>query len=221
MNAVTDPRILSPGLYVSPEMITELAMGLDPTATIADKYGFDPVAFGALSQQGWFQEAVVRRRTELSEEGVTFQAKAAMVSEELMMEGFKLARAGLMKPDEVTNLLKVTSGLAGMQPKHTVQPGEAGARFMIQINMPGDAQGPGARPDLEAQKLQQAVAGPMVIDLKPTAVTSVNPDGTKTVSGFSTPGFSMAPPRPTTALTAAPVALNADLAGPPLPKDTP
>lgn len=219
MNAPAPPpfvRDTSPGLYVSPEMVTELAMGLDPELAIAAKYGLDAVAYQALSGLEWFQAAVYRRRQELADEGVTFAIKAAMVSEELMMEGYKLAKAGSMKPNEITDLLKVTSSLAGMQPKHT-QAQAGGAAFQIVINVPDQVSAPGARPPPEmAGSIQKELAAPLVIDMKAVTVTQDPATGEKTVSGFTPPGFSMRPAPP----PAPGLGLNSDLTGPPL-KDTP
>lgn len=210
MNAIANTlRAASPGLYISPEMVTELAMGMDPPLDIAAKYGLEPSAFHALSALDWFNDAVYRRREELARDGHTFAAKAGMMAEEMWTLTFLAAKNGELKPAELIDAANKLTDIAGLKPKGPLQ-GQAGPAFQIVINVPEQVQGPGPAPMANVTPQQEAAQAALVLDLK-ASKTETLPDGRRVVSDLSIPGFGAGTPIPRET-----VALNADLAGPPI-----
>lgn len=159
MNAWTP----NPALYLSPEMVNELALGIDPPLQIAQKYGLTAAEFTALQAQEWFGAEVFRRRDQLHAEGMSFQVKAKMIAEEVMQDFFQTTKTKDVRPEHILEFLKQTAEYGGLKQKVLANQGPAGPAFMIQINLPAGAQGPGSAAQLNVTPDKPA---PMVLDLK-------------------------------------------------------
>lgn len=168
----------NPALYVSPEMIAELALGLDPPLDVADKYGFNPAEFGQLQAQSWFAEMVVTKRVELTTNGQTFVAKARMMAEEMYTDLFKASKANTLSHTLQVEVAKQLAGAAGMNARAAEAP--SGPAFAITINLPGEAQGPSMR---VVDKVASEKPQPLVIDMTPMAPLPPKPAG-RTVPDF-------------------------------------
>jgi len=134
---------LNPALYLSPEMVAELALGVDPPVDVAAKYGFELKDFLQLQAQPWFAEAVYRERERQQKEGITFQSKAKMMAEEMWVDLYKEAKSNLLKPELKVDVAKQLTEVAGMKPKNPVtQTGPAGPAFTVNITIPSEMRPP-------------------------------------------------------------------------------
>lgn len=183
MNALTS-WTANPGIYTSPEMVAELALGAEPPLDIAHKYGMTPDEFGFLQAQPWFVDAVYRKREELQANGVTFQAKAKMMLEEGLTDLFKLSKTGQMAANLTLELTKQLAEVAGVKQQAKLPQTENAPTFAINIVLPDNPAGPSQR-HVEATTIPQAP--PMVIDLKARTVDTLPPKP----QGFTVPDFKM------------------------------
>jgi hypothetical protein len=170
----------NPALYLSPEMVAELALGQDPPLDIASKYGFSAAEFQQLQAQPWFGAAIYRKREELQASGITFAAKAAMMAEEMWQDIYTVSKGSEMRMEHRLEAAKQLSSLGGLAPKEA-RGANTGPQFTITIQIPSDAQGPSMR------KIEQAEAkpDPMVIDLTPGVSLPPVP------AGFKVPDFKL------------------------------
>lgn len=151
----------NPALYLSPEMVAELALGQDAPLDIAQKYGFTAAEFGQLQAQSWFAEAVFRKREELQANGITFIAKAGMMAEEMWSDIYQLSKSTDMRVEHRIEAAKQLADLAGMKPKAAAaQP--HGPAFTINIQLPPNPQGPQAAV-IDSHAVERPAA--MVIEL--------------------------------------------------------
>lgn len=133
---------LNPALYLSPEMVAELALGLEPPITVVEKYGFTLRQFVQLQNMPWFTEAVYRERERQRNEGVTFQSKSRLMAEELWTDIYKEAKANSYKSELKVDVAKQLTEIAGLKPKNVVTPGQTGPSFTVNISIPESMQGP-------------------------------------------------------------------------------
>lgn len=183
-----------PALYLSPEMVAELALGIDPPLDIAAKYNVSAAELQELQALPWFQEAIYRKRDEFSASGMTFAAKAGMMAEELWQKLYVEAMTTAARTEHKIDIATKLTDIAGLKPKiAAANAGPAGPQFQITINLPSDMQGPSQR-KVEART---TAAEPLVLDMTPI-----------------TPSQDL-PPKP---LAVADFKLKDDLTGLPLPK---
>lgn len=163
----------NPALYLSPEMMAELALGVDPPLQIAQKYGMSAAEFGQLNAQAWFGEAVYRKREELQASGVTFVTKASMMAEEMWQDIFTQSKTTDMRMEHRIAAAKELTDISGLKPKAAAHAG-AGPSFTINIQLPAEAQAP-SRHVLETRTVEKAE--PMIIDMTPVQAIPPKPDG--------------------------------------------
>lgn len=162
----------NPALYLSPEMVAELALGQDPPNEIAQKYGFTVAEFQQLNAQTWFGEAVYRKREELQANGVTFLAKAGMMAEEMWQDIYRTSKTdGQMRMEHRIEAAKQLTDIAGLKPKAAAAVA-SGPAFVINIQIPDEKQAPSTH-KIDRPKAEQAE--PMVIDMRPVAAIDLPP----------------------------------------------
>jgi hypothetical protein len=165
----------NPALYVSPEMVIELAMGMDPPLDIAQKYGFSVAEFMALQAQEWFGKMVAEHRLVLHERGITVQTKARVILEEGLQDlAAKSKSTDGLRPDIHMDMLKLAYDVSGLKAEQARNVPQAGSTpgFVINIVVPEGRQGP------SIHKIDRGVAdkpAPMVIELTPTATDELPP----------------------------------------------
>lgn len=159
--STTPPVALNPALYLSPEMVSELAMGMDPPYAIAARYGLEQAEFDILQAQTWFGAEVARKRMEYADGGTLFEIKARLMAEEMYTDLFKLAKADELAHAMRVEVAKQLRDIGGLGVKG-VAAGETAPRFAINIQVNG---------------VDQNVAQRTRLDLAPTApvVTMVIP----------------------------------------------
>jgi hypothetical protein len=187
----------NPGMYVSPEMVAEMALGKDTEHDIAARYGLARFECDWLTAQSWFAEMVARKRQELHENGDLFSAKAAMMAEELWVRLYQSALTGGLPNNLIMDAAKSLTEIGRLMPPKggpAVQQGGGGPAFQININLTGDAQGPGR---VKAE----------VIEATPVTVSIPKDDLPPKPAGFRVPDFKLTPD-----LIGSPVAQNAAVA---------
>lgn len=169
-------------LYLSPEMVHELALGMDPPRSIVVKYGVSDAEYDQLCAQEWFGEMIAKRRMELHSDGVTFAAKARMMAEELFQKLFQSATTGNLAHPLMLDLGKQLTEIGGLKPKVGVQDGGARApAFSINIQVNTDT----------AQKSGQRPTG--AIDVTPVKVSIPLDPMPPKPEGFRVPDFKLTP----------------------------
>jgi hypothetical protein len=175
----------NPALYLSPEMVAELALGQDDPLTIAQKYGMTVAEFEALNAQPWFGETIYRKREQLQAEGVTFAAKAGMIAEEVMQDIYTLSKASDgMRMEHRLDFLKQMVDVSGLKPKAAAV-SAGGPSFTINISIPDNPQGPQLR----------NVGGHSEADNPPAMTIEMKPadDFPKPPPGLKIPDFKLTP----------------------------
>jgi len=119
---------------ISPEMLTELALALEPPYTVAQRYGMTPSEYDLVEASPAFRAHVENRRTELENDGYDLKSRVKLMAEQLLIESFKdaVATGNIAHRLEVT---KYFTKLAELEPK----PGAVASSnngMMIQINIP-------------------------------------------------------------------------------------
>lgn len=158
------PWTPNPALYLSPEMVAELALGQDDPLTIAAKYGLSTAEFESLNSQEWFGQMVYQKREELTSDGMTFKIKARMIAEEVMQDVFSLSKTPTgMRPEHRLEFLKQVAEYGGLKPKQGHE-GPTGPAFAITINLPDNPTGPQSRAITGETMVKP---DPMIIDMNP------------------------------------------------------
>lgn len=153
-------------LDLSPEMMLELALGLEPPLAVIAKHGVSAADFQTLQTQAWFLDALTRERERLRDEGYTFQAKARLMNEEILKDLYIDAKSNAMKPELKLELSKHLADMTGMRKPAGGPAVAAGPAFAITINIPDNARGPVNIGELLAVKHDKPA--PMVIEMTPS-----------------------------------------------------
>jgi hypothetical protein len=127
----------SPILYFDPQMVAEIALGAEHPHDIAERYGFDAVAYETLAALHWFGELVARKRQELADDGVLFTAKAGMMAEALLTRLFQQSMAGSLAAPLMVETAKQLSDIGRLKPASAAAAASAGPPFQINIQVNG------------------------------------------------------------------------------------
>lgn len=143
MTAIRPTIHANPALYLSPEMVTELALGMDPPKDICARYGIADFEYAKMASQEWFGELVAKRRMDLNDNGQLFEGKARMMAEELYVRAYQQALTGGLTANLVIDLAKQLAEIGMPKSARATANMPTGPQFQININMPADRQGPG------------------------------------------------------------------------------
>lgn len=126
-------------LDVPPQLVWEIAAGLEEPATVAARFDFEGARWERLSQWPPFIQAVQRQRAEFEREGVTFRLKAGLMAEQVMDQMFKQAvgsDSSILQKLSVFNALVDVSGLKPEKKTNAAATADAAPKFSITINIP-------------------------------------------------------------------------------------
>jgi hypothetical protein len=118
---------------VPPEMVVEIAFGLEAPTEVAARFGFSASDYQELSTQTWFRKQLEEKRAELAAQGWTFRSKMGVLAEDLLTDAYvaaKVSESATVKLEVAKYLTKV----ADLEPKDKFQ-STAGGGFMININL--------------------------------------------------------------------------------------
>lgn len=158
---------LTPILDVPPELILEVAVGVDTLESICQKYGYSTSHVEQLRNDAGFKARVAKTESDLQRDGFTHKYRAAYGADIGLQEMIRM-----LKDPTVSNALKVDIykelvKTADLVPKQNVQQ-QAGGGYSITINIPQVGETPGRtiemnRSDEGLVALEDTpVAGPMI-----------------------------------------------------------
>lgn len=119
---------------VDPEMILEIAAGIENPVVVAKRYGVEPADYARMAMTPWFAKELDAKRKMLEDDGFTVRAKAAMLAEDLMVDTYRAAKLSESVGAKL-DVLKHLSKLGDLEPK----PGNhapVGGGFSITIKLP-------------------------------------------------------------------------------------
>lgn len=157
-------------LTIKPEMIREVATGLEDGKDIAKRYGFDEAEWDEVKDREDFQAAVAKVRGEMERSGQTFRLKAAVMADSLMDNMYKHAMDADTPVKDKAAALQLLTRVGELEPKASAQV-SAGPGFSITINIP-------TAPPPEEKKAE-LVEAEEVEELKPMELSFGGADGAK------------------------------------------
>lgn len=122
-------------LSIKPDMIREVATGLEDGKDIAKRYGFDEADWEEIKDREDFNAAVTKVRAEMERSGQTFRLKAAVMADSLMDNMYKHAMDADTPVKDKAAALQLLTRVGELEPKASVQ-ANAGPGFSITINIP-------------------------------------------------------------------------------------
>lgn len=124
-------------LMPNPQMMLEIASGLEEGWEIADRYGYTTREWEQMSAQEGFQKQIAALTAEMKLSGVTFQRKAAMIAEELLTDILIMAKNS-KSLSELLDVARFAARMGKLEPQ-TGDKGSAGGgtTFAVQFNFSG------------------------------------------------------------------------------------
>lgn len=135
MSVAPDPLTPSLVLWFPPELVVELALGADHPHEIAQRYDVPVEDYEQLAAQPWFEEMVARKRVEFHDNGLLFQAKAAMMAEALLTRLFQSSMGGKLAPPMMIEVSKQLVDIGRLKPQPGLLPAASGPGFQINIQI--------------------------------------------------------------------------------------
>lgn len=123
---------------IPPQMIADIAYGMEEPVDIAFRYGYKASEYRALEQHQSFLTAVAAARSELERNGHGVKVKAQWMTENLMDDMYMRAKAPTASIQQVQESIKILSKLADLEPRG-VTPQSSGPGFTVVINIPQQA----------------------------------------------------------------------------------
>jgi len=153
---VFDKRVVVP-----PGLLLEVATGLEEGWEIADRYGYTTREWEEMEKQEGFKKQVAALRAEMALNGVTYQRKAAMLAEDLLLDVYNLAKNSKSIAD-VQSAAKFFAHMGRLEPTSGEKVGGSGGNggFSITFNFQGQ----------QPQKIEAAQT------VAPTVIAALNSD---------------------------------------------
>lgn len=130
MPAVTGVNITR----TNPNVIVELAMGMEAPLSVLARYGYNPEQAGALLSNEFIQRQIEAKRAELKSQGIVFKTKALMAAEDILEDVYVEAKAQDTPLPQKLDALKFFAKAAGVDQVAQTS-GAAGGGFNITINL--------------------------------------------------------------------------------------
>lgn len=136
-----DRQSMIPALYRTTleRLACELALKMDDTESVFERYGYSADEAAALMESPAFTAMLERVGTEIRENGVSFRMKAKAISEELLPTAFDLATDPLVSAAVRADLIKWSAKVAGNEPAPTKGEVAGGGGFNLSITFAGQA----------------------------------------------------------------------------------
>lgn len=120
--------------YAAPQLILEMAMGVERPETIIERHGLDWPTWQALKDDPAFVSQVEAKRAELKREGHTFRAKCALAAEDLIGDVYVRAKAADVGLGGKLEAAKFFAKMGNLEPRED-KAAMLGAAFQISIDM--------------------------------------------------------------------------------------
>lgn len=95
----------------------ELALALEPSEEICERYEVSPQTFAKLRKNPAFMKQVVEYRAEIKEKGLTFRAKAKIMAEDLLNKAYEIINTPGTTAAVRADLIKWVGKMADYEPK--------------------------------------------------------------------------------------------------------
>lgn len=119
---------------INPEMLLQLATGLEEPMDIVQRYGFNEDEWARLQVWPPFMAALEAKKNELQAAGVTLKVKAAFFCEDVLARAY----LGVCSPDatlpQKMEFVRLSARLGDLEPKQSGLPGAPGTGFSIAIH---------------------------------------------------------------------------------------
>lgn len=125
---------------VPQELIWHVAAGLEEPDDIARRFGYEGEVWDKLKAHPPFQAAVRTQQAEFELNGFTAKNKFRLMAGDLGEKLYTMARHPDASIGQVHEAFKTFAKLADMEPKPEKATADTGAKFSININLPGQAQ---------------------------------------------------------------------------------
>jgi hypothetical protein len=179
-------RYTSPLFTVPPQVLMEIASGIEEPTEIAKRWGLKPDQLDAVLKTPAIKHQIEAKRSELKATGATFRMKAEVLAEELMVDIYHEA----MHPDAPRGfkleVVKWLTKIADREPKQSANIIGGGlSGFSLQINIPSI---PGVTP-ASAMDITPTLVLEDDDTGKPIKQTTSAPGETAAVGGFELPDW--------------------------------
>ena len=128
-----------PALYKTTHerLACELALRMDDTDAVFERYGYSPEAAQELMESPAFAVLLAKVGTEIRENGLSFRLKAKAISEELLPTAFDLATDPLCSAAVRADLIKWAARVAGNEPAPAKGVEQGSGGFTLSITFAG------------------------------------------------------------------------------------
>lgn len=142
---------------IPPELLVELAFGIEPPTTVASRFGLTPSDLADLQAQPWFQKALKSKQDELATQGWNFRSKMSMLAEDLLTDVYITAKASDSGPFKL-EAAKYLTKISDLEPKASQQVA-SGPGFSISINLNGQTNSTHGVIDVTSKDVSAASGG--------------------------------------------------------------
>lgn len=118
----------------NPNVIVELAMGMEAPLSVLARYGYNPEQAGTLLSNEFIQRQIEAKRAELKSQGIVFKTKALMAAEDILEDVYVEAKMQETPLPQKLDALKFFAKAAGVDQVAQTS-GGAGGGFNITINL--------------------------------------------------------------------------------------
>lgn len=122
-------------LTIPPEMITELALGLEPEADILARYNIDPNDYHDVAVTPAFVEYMASAKASLERQGYDLKYRLRLAAEALLMSSYRDAISATASVAHRFEAAKYFAKIAEVEPKANAVT-TSGPAMVIQINLP-------------------------------------------------------------------------------------
>jgi hypothetical protein len=122
---------------IPPEMLLDLAAGVEEPVDIAFRYGFTASEFKKLEQSQQFLQEVAQQRAENDRTGVTAQTKAGFMYDMVAERYFMRVMANDVALGALAQAVDTFATLGNRKPKQNMVQAAPGSGFQVIINLPG------------------------------------------------------------------------------------
>jgi hypothetical protein len=125
---------------VPQELIWHVAAGLEEPEDIAKRFGYEGDTWDRLRAHPPFQIAVKALQAEFELTGFTFKNKNRLMAGHMLEKLFVMANSPDASIGQVHEALRTFAKFADLEPKQEKAVADTGAKFSININLPGASQ---------------------------------------------------------------------------------
>lgn len=122
-------------------LAVELAMGLDTTEAIFERYEYDVDQAAALMDNPNFATLLAKVGAEVRDSGVSFRTKCRAISEDLLSHGYEIATDPLASASVRSGLIQWYAKMGGLEPAtgKNAEDAKAGTGLTLNITFAGQA----------------------------------------------------------------------------------